>query len=128
MHSRNASHLVLVTDLPDTITEDIISRYDALKLKYVRCEWTQEIFLKKAGVPEAKTVIILPDESLGDPLETTDVLSADTSALDEFITRKFSEAGLDSSERARTYSRLNPSRNSLIDKDDMAVIVAGGSS
>ena len=242
MHSRVASQVVLVADIPDTVTEDLLSRYSSIKIKYVRGEWTHEIFLKRAGVPDARTVIVLPDESLSDPvkmdektilatltvkalnpkvkllthimrgdnrvflqranadeilvsdemagyllathalaagipqvvndmlepegsnrlileniprdfvgksfadlslhffnqssillgltreqdpLEATDVLSADSSALDEFIKRKFQEAGMDESERSRTHARLNPAHDAIIDARDFAVIIRG---
>lgn len=57
------------------------------------------------------------------PLESTDILSADTSALDEFIRRKFQKAGMDTAEQARTRARLNPPIDTMIDKRDRAVII-----
>jgi voltage-gated potassium channel len=60
-----------------------------------------------------------------DPLEASDVLSADTSALDEFIRRKFEEAGMDAADRSRLQARLNPRRETIIDRNDQAVVIGG---
>ncbi len=57
------------------------------------------------------------------PLEATDILSADTSALDEFILRKFQEAGLDSTGKARPRASLNPPNDTVIEKVDKAVLI-----
>lgn len=57
------------------------------------------------------------------PLESADILSADTSALDEFIRRKFEEAGLEAADQARVNARLNPPGDSLIEKRDRAIII-----
>lgn len=234
--------IVLVADIPGSITEDLMTEFKALTVKFVRGDWTQEAILKRAGVGEARTVIVLPDESqsdpvkmdektilatltikamnpkirllahimrqdnrvflqranadeifvsdemsgfllathsisygvpqvvremlsvksgnriqnlpipdsylgrtfaelseyfflkgvilLGlareeDPLDAADILSSDTSALDEFIRRKFEEAGMDTAERARMRARLNPSRDTEITKNDHAVVIGG---
>lgn len=234
---------VLIADIPTELAEEIITRYDKLKLKYVRGDWTHEETLKRASVQSARTVIIMPDETLdspgkmdektilatlavkalnskvkllthimrksnrlflqrakadevvvsdeltgyllathtvatgvphivremlstegdnrlisqeipseyigksfrelGDflfnkgnillgltreenPLEAADILSADSSALDDFIKRKFEEAGMDTSEHARTNARLNPARDTIIANDDRAIVVVRG--
>jgi voltage-gated potassium channel len=57
------------------------------------------------------------------PLEAADILSADTSALDEFIRRKFQEAGLNSAEKTRTKARINPGHDTVIDVRDKAFVI-----
>lgn len=57
------------------------------------------------------------------PLEAADLLSADTSALDEFIRAKLQEAGLGDAERARTRVRLNPPREAPVDSRDLALVI-----
>jgi len=236
-------NVVLIADISTELAEEVITRNEKLKLKYVRGDWTHEETLKRAGVQNAGTVIVLPDETLdnpgkmdektilatlavkalnskvkllahimrksnrlflqrakadevvvsdeltgyllathsvatgvphivremlstegdnrlvsqeipseyigssfkelGDflfnkgnillgltreenPLEAADILSSDTSALDDFIKRKFEEAGMDTSEKARTNARLNPARDTIIANDDRAIVVMRG--
>ncbi len=236
-------HVVLIADISSEVAEEILTRFRKVNLKYVRGDWTHEETLKRAGVQEAGTVIVLPDESLGDPgkmdektilttlsvkalnskvkllahimrktnrvflerakadeivvsdeltgyllathtvatgvphivremlstegdnrlsslktpsefvgrsfgdlgdyyfhkgsillgltreenpLEAADILSSDTSALDEFIKRKFEEAGMDTSEKVRTNARLNPSRDTIISEEDRAIVIIKG--
>jgi len=240
---RKPPQVVLVADIPGSVTEDLIPEFETLNLKYVRGDWTQEAILKRASIMSARTVVILPDEAQDDPakmdektilatltvkalnpnvrllvhimrrenkvflqranadeifvsdeltgyllaahsiavgvpqvvremlsveadnrirnlpipsefvgrtfaelsdhyfqngvipiglareedpLEAADILTADTSALDAFIRRKFKEAGMDAAERSRMRARLNPDRNTVIDKKDQAVVVGGG--
>jgi len=242
---RKSPQVVLVADIPGSVTEDLIPEFASLELKYVRGDWTQEAILKRAGVKSARTVVILPDETQSDPtkmdektilatltikalnpkvrllvhimhrdnkvflqranadeifisdelagyllavhsvaagvpqvvremlsaeadnrlrnlpipsefvdktfaelsenffkkgliliglareedpLEAADILTADTSALDAFIRRKFEEAGMDAAERSRLRARLNPDRDTIIGRKDQAVVIGGGSS
>ena len=57
------------------------------------------------------------------PLEAADILSSDSSALDEFIRLKFEEAGIGAANQVRTNPRINPPRDSVFDARDSAVIV-----
>ncbi len=240
---RKPPQVVLVADIPGSVTEDLIPEFETLNLKYVRGDWTQEAILKRASIMSARTVVILPDEAQDDPskmdektilatltvkalnpnvrllvhimrrenkvflqranadeifvsdeltgyllaahsiavgvpqvvremlsveadnrihnlpipsefvgrtfaelsdhyfqngvipiglareedpLEAADILTADTSALDAFIRRKFKEAGMDAAERSRMRARLNPDRDTVIDKKDQAVVIGGG--
>jgi voltage-gated potassium channel len=240
IHRSHTPQVVLIAEISGALTDDLIQKYEKLNLKFVRGDWTQESILKRASVNSARTVIILPDESLldaskmdektimatltvkalspkvkllahimhgdkqvflqranadevfvsdestgyllashseaagvpqvvremlssesgnrihsqpipqefigrtfqglsehyfgngvillglareEDPLAASDVLAADTSALDEFIRRKFAEAGLDAAERARMMTRLNPGRDTVITKGDCAVVI-----
>ena len=239
---RKPPQVVLIADIPGSITEELVTNFEMLQLRFVRGDWTQEAILKRAGLPLARTVVILPDEGQDDPvkmdektilatlsvkalnpkvrllahimrsdnriflqranadeiivsdeltgyllaahsvtvgipqvvremlssdsenrihslpipvefigrafselydhfaqksiiliglardedpLDATDVLSADTSALDDFIRRKFEEAGMDAAERSRMRARLNPKRETIIDKNDQAVVIGG---
>jgi len=240
LNQQSPPRVVFIGDIAPDAAEGIIEQYPELNLKHVRGNWTHEEVLKRAGVLDAKRVIILPDESLIDPgkmdaksilatitvkalhpegrllahimkrenrvflqrvnadeilvsdeysgfllasnaistgvsqmvremlslegenilnginipnefagktflelsnyfhskgslltglireetpLEAMDVLSADQSALDEFIQRKFKEAGMGSEDSTRTRSRLNPPPDAIIDKRDRAVII-----
>ena len=64
---RKSPQVVLVADIPGSVTEDLIPEFASLELKYVRGDWTQEAILKRAGVKSARTVVILPDETQSDP-------------------------------------------------------------
>jgi len=244
LQRKKQPQVVLIADIPGSITEELVTHFESLQLKFVRGDWTQEAVLKRASVPVARTVVILPDDGQGDPvkmdektilatlsvkalnpkvrllahimrsdnkiflqranadeiivsdeltgyllaahsevvgvpqvvrqmlssdsenrlhslpissefvgktfrelsehysskgsiliglardedpLETADVLSADTSALDEFIRRKFEEAGMTAAERSRLNARLNPRHDTIIDRNDQAVIIGAGS-
>ncbi len=246
IRDREKIKVVFVADVPSSEAEEQVSRFQSLKLKYVRGDWTKEDVLKRAGVNEARIVIILPDVSLDDtakmdektimatltaksmnpkvrllahimrrenqafmrranadevlvsdeytgfllatntmatglpdiiremlstegsnqlksvsipaefagktfgevsqyfftqgsiligltreenPLEIEDILAADTSSLDEFIRRKFLEAGLGSEELVRTRARLNPPHDMIVGDRDCGVIIEskGGS-
>ena len=243
LKDRRTPKLVLVGEISGTTTDELLRKYERLGLRYVRGDWTHEETLQRAGISEAASVVILPDESIGDPiksdektilatitakglnpkikliahierpenrvflqhanadeiilsdelngyliaahtissgvpqlvremlnadapnrllgqaiplefvgadfasladyfspkgailiglireetaLEAADVLAADTSALDEFIRRKFQEAGMDAAEKARTRVRLNPSRETIITDKDQAVLIGAG--
>ena len=243
LKDRRTPRIVLIAEIPGTSVDELLERYESLGLRFVRGNWTHEEILRRAGISEAGAIIILPDESLDDPvktdektilatltakglnpkikliahierpenrvflkhanadeiivsdelngyliasqavsagvpqlvremlspgdvnrltvkaiptefvggsvaalsdhlagkgailiglireetpLEATDILSADTSALDDFIRHKFQEAGLDAAEKARTRVRLNPSRDTAIDGKDWAVLIGGG--
>jgi voltage-gated potassium channel len=243
LKDRRTPKVVLIADIPGTSTDELMEKYESLELRFVRGDWTHEEILRRAGLADAATIVILPDESLCDPvktdektilatltakglnpkiklvahierpenrvflkhanadeiivsdelngyliaaqavssgipqlvremltaegdnrlagqsiptefvggtfaalsdfvfkkgailiglireetpLEAADILSADTSALDEFIHRKFQEAGLDAAEKARTRVRLNPARDTLITDKDLAVVIGGG--
>ncbi len=236
--------VVLVADIPGNEVGELINRYSKVNLRFVRGDWSHESVLKRAGVPAAKVVIIMPDltqpttaqmdektvlatltakalnpkarvfvhimrpenrvflkhaqadevlvsdelsgyllaayaissglpqainemlspfgvnrlmrntipnefigKTFGDlakyffernailigltceeePLKTTDLLTHDTSALDEFIRRKFQEAGLSQQDKLRVKTRLNPPRNTIIHRGDIALIISGES-
>ncbi len=240
LHEQTPPLVAFIAEIAPTEADGILEHYPELNLKYVRGNWTHEEVLKRAGVLDAKRVIILPDEALIDPgkmdektilatitvkalhpearlmahimkrenrvflqrvnadeilvsdeysgfllatntittgvsqmvremlsiegenilngvdipnkytgktfrelteffyekgsiliglireetpLEAMDVLSADHSALDEFIQRKFEEAGMGSSESTWPRTRLNPTPDAIIDKRDKAVII-----
>ena len=57
------------------------------------------------------------------PLEASDILSADSGALDEFIRRKFQEAGLGAGEKTLTRARINPPRDTIIDQKDKGFVI-----
>jgi len=57
------------------------------------------------------------------PLAAADILSADSSALDDFIRRKFEEARRDTLQETRTKVRLNPSPESVIHEGDLALVL-----
>lgn len=237
---RKPVRVTLVADVPGGDAEELIARYQELGFKFVRGDWTHEGILKRAGVPTARAVVVLPDEGLQSaglrdektvlatlavkalnpkarllahislpdnriflqraqadeisiadeltgyllasrtmtsglpqaardmftstsptrlsvspippelvgttfadaadhffkrgailigltreetPLEAADILTADSSALDEFIRRKFQEAGLDSAEKTLTKARINPSRDTVIDARDEAFVI-----
>jgi len=60
------------------------------------------------------------------PLEAADILTSDTGALDEFIRRKFQEAGLGATEKTLTRARINPTRETVLDVRDEALLIGGG--
>jgi voltage-gated potassium channel len=243
LHTKKPLKVVLVGEIPGSVADELLSDYASLKLKYVRGDWTNEAVLKHAHLAQARMMIILPDDQLGDavkmdektimatltakgmnpklrlialiqrygnrvflqqaradeiivsdelngfilashvissgvpqlvremlsaesenklvghvipseyvgrtfadlssyffgvgkiligmtreedPLETTDLLSADTSALDDFIRAKFTEAGMSTADKARTRVRLNPPRDTIIHARDMAIVIGGG--
>lgn len=230
----------LVAEIPGGDAEELISAYQKLEFKFVRGDWTHEAILKRAGVTSAKTVIIMPDESIQTsslrdektilttlavkainpkirllahishpenrvflqraqadeifvadeligyllasrtvvsglpqaardifsvdspnkltvtkipveligktfaeaadfyfskgailigltreetPLEASDILSSDSGALDEFIRRKFQEAGFGSADKTLTRSRINPPRDSIVDERDSGFVI-----
>lgn len=230
----------LIADIPGEVAEELISEYQRLELKFVRGDWTHEAILKRAGVLSAKTVVVMPDESVQTaslrdektilttlavkalnpktrllahisqpdnrvflqraqadeifvadefagyllasrtlssglpqaardmftvdsptrltvtdlpadlngktfayaadlflakgailigltreetPLEASDILSADSGALDEFIRRKFQEAGLGAGEKTLTRARINPPRDTIIDLKDKGFVI-----
>jgi len=230
----------LIAEIRGEEAEELISEYQRLELKYVRGDWTHESILKRAGVLTAKTIVVMPDESIQTtglrdektilatlaikalnpkikllahisqpdnrvflqraqadeifvadelaayllasrtiisglpqaardmftvdspsklavvplpkelagktfaqaafyffdrgailigltreetPLEAADILSADSGALDEFIRRKFQEAGFGSAEKTLTRARLNPARDSIVDERDMGFVI-----
>jgi len=234
--------VVLIADIPETDVEELLARYNSLNMKFVRGDWAHEGVLKRAALPQAKILVLLPDEgiqsvglrdektilatlaakalnqkirilahinlpdnrlflqraqadeilvsdemagyliasrTLGSglpqaakdmfnaesptrlsvapipsnlvgqsfaeaadfffkrgailigltreesPLEAADILTADTGALDDFIRRKFQEAGLGASEKTLTRARLNPARDTQIDERDEALLIGG---
>jgi voltage-gated potassium channel len=56
--------IVLVNNLPPEQVDSIIGTYRDVEIKFVRGDYTQESVLNRASVRDAKTVIILPDETL----------------------------------------------------------------
>ncbi len=58
-------NVVLINEMLPERMEEILSGYSNLNLKYVHGDYTKEPTLSRANVKEARTVIILPDMSLG---------------------------------------------------------------
>ncbi len=232
--------VTLIAEVPGEDAEELISEYQRLELKFVRGDWTHEAVLKRAGILNARTVVVMPDESIQTtglrdektilttlavkalnpkvrliahitqadnrvflqraqadeifvadeltsyllasrtltsglpqaardmftiesptrldvvdlppelagktfaqaafyffdkgailigltreetPLEASDILSADSGALDEFIRRKFQEAGFGSADKTLTRARINPSRDAIVDERDKGFVI-----
>ncbi len=232
--------VTLIAEVPGEDVEELISAFQNLDLKFVRGDWTHEAILKRAGVPSARTVVVMPDDSIltaglrdektilttlavkalnpkarllahitqpdnrvflqraqadeifvadelagyllasrtvtsglpqaardmfsvesptrlavvdlptalagktfaeaadyffrkgailigltreETPLEASDILSADTGALDEFIRRKFQEAGFGSADKTLTRARINPPRDAIVDMRDKGFLI-----
>jgi len=79
-----------------------------------------DFFFKKGAI----LIGLTREES---PLEAADILSSDASALDDFIRRKFQEAGLGASEKTLTRARVNPPRDTIIDANDEALLIGRAS-
>ena len=59
----------MISNIAPVEADEMVSKYQKLNLKFVRCDWTHEEVLKRAGVLDARTVIALPDDSLDDTLK-----------------------------------------------------------
>jgi voltage-gated potassium channel len=58
-------------------------------------------------------------------LKVADILSHDISSVDDFIARKFREAGLSAEELDTTQMNLNPPQDYAIQESDLAIIIGG---
>jgi voltage-gated potassium channel len=242
LSGKEHTRATLIADIPASDVDELLNRYQSLDLKFVRGDWAHESSLKRAGIVAARTVIILPDDSIQSaglrdektilatlaakalnpkvrllahislpdnrvflqraqadeilvademtgyllasratksglpqaaremftaespqrlsvthipqelvgktfadaadhffhkgailigltreetPLESTDILTSNTSALDDFIRRKFQEAGLGAAEKTLTRARINPARDTAIDARDEALLIGG---
>ncbi len=112
------------TGVPQMIKEMLsIEGENQLGSMSVPPEFIGKKFSDLAGHFCGKGSILIGLSREENPLESADILSADTSALDEFIRRKFEEAGMEAADQARINARLNPPGDTTIDKRDRAIII-----
>jgi len=57
--------IILINQLPEENVAEIIHRFTALKIKYVRGDFSKEAVLNRANIRQAKVAVILPDSSAG---------------------------------------------------------------
>jgi len=86
-------------------------------------EFVGSTFLKLSEYYSALGSILIGLAKEENPLVTTDNLSASSSAFDEFILRKFREAGLNAAGKERPHASLNPPNDTVIEKHDKAVLI-----
>jgi len=75
----------------------------------------------------AKRMIFLGLSRRENPMEAADILSADSSALDDFIKRKFEEAGRNTMAESRTKVRINPLSDTVLDDRDQVLVIGDAS-
>ena len=63
--NKKAGSIILINHLPEETVSDIISNFPALKIKYVRGDFTKEPILNRANIKSARAAIILPDTNSG---------------------------------------------------------------
>ena len=86
--SRGDLEIVLVNDLSEERVSLLKSRFRNLKLRFVSGDFTRENILEKASVREAKTVIIIPNETdttLSSPDEKTIFATMTVKSMDPNI-------------------------------------------
>jgi len=84
-------------------------------------ELTDNIRLEQNGIP-----LGLGREHEG--MNITDILSDDYSYLDQFIRRKFEEAGRELNEENRINVQINPVAETIIDSKDFLILISKGDS
>jgi len=62
---KKAGSIILINQLPEETVSDIISNFPALKIKYVRGDFTKEPILNRANIKSARAAIILPANNSG---------------------------------------------------------------
>jgi voltage-gated potassium channel len=62
---KKAGSIILINQLPEETVSDIISNFPALKIKYVRGDFTKEPILNRANIKSARVAVILPDTNSG---------------------------------------------------------------
>ncbi len=65
--------LVMINDIPEEDVNNIIYQYKNVDIQYVRGDYTKEYVLERANIKDARSVIIIPNETdeQGDPDEKT---------------------------------------------------------
>ena len=115
---------MITTGVPEMIGEMLSFEGDnQLTGVEIPPEFVGSTFQKLSEHYSSKGSILIGLAKEENPLEAADILSADSSALDEFILRKFQEAGLDATGKARPLATLNPPNDTTVDKQDKAVII-----
>jgi hypothetical protein len=82
-------------------------------------ELAEKIRLEQNGIP-----LGLGREHEG--MDISNILSDDYSYLDQFIRRKFEEAGRGLSEEKRINIRINPLSETIIDSKDFLILISKG--
>jgi len=69
----NPGSIVLINDIPEEEVNNIIYQYKNVDIQYVRGDYTKEYVLERANIKNARSVIIIPNETdeQGDPDEKT---------------------------------------------------------
>jgi voltage-gated potassium channel len=122
-----ASH-ILSPGVPQTVhqllSEDSLYRLDRQDISASfhgksYAELTEKIYSDQSGIP-----LGLGRELEG--MDISDILSDDYSYLDQFIRRKFEEAGRGLSEENRINIRINPLPETTIDSKDFLILISKG--
>ncbi|NOQ97242.1 MAG: hypothetical protein GQ561_03680 [Calditrichae bacterium] len=62
---KHIGSIVLINQLNEEIVAEVLQRFSALKMKFVRGDYSKEAVLNRANIRVADAVVILPDSSVG---------------------------------------------------------------
>lgn len=80
----------------------------------------------RSQLQEEKNVICIGLGRESEGMRASAILSDDYSFIDQFIKRKFEEAGLGSNHEKKLNIRINPSGSTVIDKNDFLIVISQG--
>lgn len=120
-HIVNPGTAELTLDLLDKETENNIQRISIPK-NFVGKTF-EEFFINYKKEKNITIIgIVKEEEAVG----LKELISHDLSAIDQFIDRKFQEAGVNVSERKSMRVNVNPDLNYVIQEKDLAIVIGSG--